>query len=208
MSLLDKETVNKPSPAEAAPVPAVTPDAAPAKQDFSTLGNLTVVTVMAIAIASGFWLPKKFNVDYLTAGFIGLGIGTVVAMVGAVVYLYLRMVVWPRKRVLSESERAAAWNAPEVQKMVADLAADEKLLGIDKENEEAVKAIMVEQDRAWQQLVASEDFKSMTKEQQEVRAKQFAGEWMPRFAADAKARSQDIASRVLELRKRREREGS
>ena len=57
-------------------------------------------------------------------------------------------------------------------------------------------------------LFASEDFKSMTKEQQEVRAKQFAGEWMPRFAADAKARSQDIASRVLELRKRREREGS
>ena len=130
------------APVDTVPETVVPPLVAPMKEEKNTTaGNATVVVLMAMAFASGYWLPKKFNIDHLTAGLIGFGAGVVLVILGFIVYF--RFMIWrARKHVLSESERAEIMNDPAVQKFIADVTADEKTLGIDQENKANSDAII------------------------------------------------------------------
>ncbi|MCE9641677.1 MAG: hypothetical protein K8S22_16290 [Betaproteobacteria bacterium] len=204
MSIVDKDAAGESPTAESTPGGAAAPVADPSKEKSTAVGNVIVLAIFATAFASGFWLPTKFDVSHLAAGFIGFGVAVFIAISGFLAYLG----IWAwlaRKRARREIGLVPAKDDPAFQKAMAEFDADVKALGIDREIE-ALATRTARQTRAMDDLRVSADFKSMSREQQEVRLKKFVDEWMAHSKAEIELQSESTARRIVELRDRRERE--
>jgi hypothetical protein len=99
-----------------------------------------------------------------------------------------------------------AWDNAAVQKFFAEIAADEKLFGIDRPQKPVDDKRKGERLREIEMLLASSEYKALSEEQQEMRVRLLADDSVVRLLADAKEISKRNELLIFELRARRQRE--
>jgi hypothetical protein len=98
------------------------------------------------------------------------------------------------------------WDNAAVQKFFAEIAADEKLFGIERPEQAVDEARKAGRLREIEALLASSDYKALTEEQQEMRIRLLADDSVVRILEDAKEISKENERLIFELRARRTRE--
>jgi hypothetical protein len=130
-----------------------------------------------------------------------------IIVIGALLLaLVLFLAMRGRKKTRLGPDDPKTWDNRAVQKFFAEVAADEKIFGIEHKDPAAVRARKAEQLREIETLLNSSAYLSLTEEQQEMQVRLLADESVVRLMDDANIRSQENDRLILELRARRQRE--
>jgi hypothetical protein len=127
-----------------------------------------------------------------------------IAMLLMVVALFLATRLRRKKRIPPPEPKTL--NSSAVQQFFAEVAADEKLFGIEHKEPKADKLQKAERLRAIEALVASPAYLSLTDEQREVQVKLLADESVVRLVQDTLTLSKENERIIDELRVRRKQE--
>ena len=132
---------------------------------------------------------------------------TSIIVIGALLLaLVLFLSTRGRKKTRLAVDDPKTWDNRAVQKFFAEVAADEKIFGIEHKDSEAARVRKGEQLREIEALLNSSAYLSLTDEQQEMQVKLLADESVVRLMDDANIRSKENEQLILELRARRQRE--
>jgi hypothetical protein len=130
--------------------------------------------------------------------------GLAVLLMAAALFLASRF----RRNTKPPPEEPKTWDNTAVQKFFAEIAADEKLFGIERPEKAIDDARVAGRLREIEALLASSDYKALTEEQQEMRIRLLADDSVVRLLEDAKEISDENERIIFELRARRQREAA